>query len=289
MGRKLTLDDSAIRDFWQEHPCGETLVDASPGDLEAMRSFFDEYDHYRYRTESHILAELDGLRLTGLDVLEIGLGQGADSEQIARRGARYSGVDLTAEAVRRTSARFNMKGLPYQQIVQGSVLELPFDDDSFDVVYSHGVLHHVPDIRQGSAEIARVLRPGGRLEVMVYAKHSLNYLVAISAVRRLGLAAVYLTGRPRNELERAHVENARSVGLWNYLQMKNFVHRNTDGPHNPFSRVYTPSALAEDFPDFTLVSTRKHFLHAPPLKIPGEHSGSRLGWHLWATLRVKGQ
>ena len=98
------MDVSVIRDFWQEHPCGETLIDASPGDLEAMRSFFEEYDEYRYRTESHIPAELDGLRLSGLDVLEIGLGQGADSEQIALRGARYSGVDLTAGAVRRRSA-----------------------------------------------------------------------------------------------------------------------------------------------------------------------------------------
>lgn len=282
------MDDSSIREFWQEHPCGETLIGSSPGDLQAMAAFFDEYDEYRYRTESHIPAELDGLRLSGLDVLEIGLGQGADSEQIARRGARYSGVDLTAEAVRRTTARFTMKGLPYQQIVQGSVLELAFGDDSFDVVYSHGVLHHVPEIRQGSAEIARVLRPAGRLELMVYAKHSLNYLLAISVVRRLGLAAVYLAGRPRNEVERAHVANARAQGLTSYLRMENFVHRNTDGPHNPFSRVYTPSTLAADFPEFTLVRTRKHFLHAPPLRIPGQHSGSRLGWHLWATLQVKG-
>ena len=281
------MDVSVIRDFWQEHPCGETLIDASPGDLEAMRAFFDEYDEYRYRTESHILAELDGLRLSGLDVLEIGLGQGADSEQIARRGARYSGVDLTPEAVRRTTVRFTMKGLPFEQIVQGSVLDLPFGDDSFDVVYSHGVLHHVPEIRQGSAEIARVLRPGGRLELMVYAKHSLNYLIAISVVRRIGLAAVYLTGRPRNELERAHVANAHAQGLVDYLRMENFVHRNTDGPQNPFSRVYTTETLAADFPDFRIVSTRKHFLHAPPLRIPGEHSGSRMGWHLWATLQVK--
>jgi ubiquinone/menaquinone biosynthesis C-methylase UbiE len=64
------------------------------------------------------------------------------------------------------------------------VLDLPFADDSFDMVFSHSVLHHVPEIKQAQSEIHRVLRPGGELVIMVYARWSLNYLVSIGVVRR---------------------------------------------------------------------------------------------------------
>ena len=64
------------------------------------------------------------------------------------------------------------------------MLELPFADDSFDMVFSHGVLHHVPEIDRAESEIHRVLHPGGELVIMMYARWSLNYLVAIGAIRR---------------------------------------------------------------------------------------------------------
>jgi ubiquinone/menaquinone biosynthesis C-methylase UbiE len=59
------------------------------------------------------------------------------------------------------------------------VLDLPFADDSFDMVFSHGGLHHVPEIKQAQSEIHRVLRPGGELVIMMYARWSLNYLMSI--------------------------------------------------------------------------------------------------------------
>ena len=126
-------------------------------------------------------------------MLEIGLGLGADSEQIIRRGAHWTGVDdLTAESVDRVRTRLqDYRGVPYDDVIQGSVLELPLPDNSFDVVFSHGVLHHVPDIARAQSELARVLRPGGEAIVMLYAKYSLNYLVSIGIVRRLGLIAMY--------------------------------------------------------------------------------------------------
>ena len=58
-------------------------------------------------------------------------------------------------------------------------------------MFSHGVLHHIPDIRLAEREIARVLKPGGELIMMVYAKWSFNYLVSIGLLRRLGLLALY--------------------------------------------------------------------------------------------------
>jgi ubiquinone/menaquinone biosynthesis C-methylase UbiE len=132
-----------------------------------------------------------GIDFRGAGLLEIGLGQGADSEQIIRRGARWSGLDLTAESVARLRTRLELRKLPYDELKQGSALAIPYPDNTFDKVFSHGVLHHIPDIRQAEREIARVLKPRGELIMMAYAKWSFNYLVAIGLLRRLGLLALY--------------------------------------------------------------------------------------------------
>ncbi len=69
-----TLRD--IEQFWDANPCGETLVDKD----QEWTTFFTRYDEFCYRTEGHILGELDRLQLTGKNVLEIGIGQAADSD-----------------------------------------------------------------------------------------------------------------------------------------------------------------------------------------------------------------
>src|SRR5690349_7624470 len=118
------LVETQVDRFWSAHPCGEHFV-AGAGDI-SHHTFFDAYDAYRYGLEGHIPDCLDAINFAGRDVLEIGLGQGADAEQIIRRGARWTGIDLTAEAVERVETRLRLRGLPYCRVVRGSVTELPF-------------------------------------------------------------------------------------------------------------------------------------------------------------------
>src|SRR5215469_2515279 len=184
------MDEQAVQAFWQDHACG----DAQVGGLrerfhDDYEKFFTDYDRFRYKNERHLLGCIDALNVASRQVLEIGLGEGSDSERLIRHGAHWSGVDLTAESVDRVRTRLTLRELPYQELRQGSVLDLPFADDSFDMVFSHGVLHHVPDIRQAQSEIHRVLRPAGELVVMLYARWSLNYLVSIGLLRRAALLA----------------------------------------------------------------------------------------------------
>ncbi|MFT4978099.1 MAG: SAM-dependent methyltransferase [Myxococcota bacterium] len=273
------MSEAKIRAFWDANPCGETYVGGLKEDYE---TFFDEYDRYRYELEP-ILPELDRLGLDGLKVLEIGLGQGADSEQLIRRGAQWTGIDLTPESGRRVRKRMEVRGLEFDDIVVGSALEMPFEDNSFDLIYSFGVLHHIPDVKRLQQEIHRVLRPGGRLVMMMYARNSLNYQLSIRVVRRLGLLAALLTGSKDPKVAR-HVELAREQGPLKYLRMKNFIHRNTDGPDNPYAKVYDVAAIQADFPLFTLKDSFKRFMHAPPLPVHKLPGGSLLGWHLWAIM-----
>ena len=280
------MNEADVQSFWQAHPCGDQQV----GGLDAAfardyETFFREYDAFRYRREAHILGCLDGVDFAGKKVLEIGLGQGADAEQIIRRGARWSGLDLTAESIARVRTRLELRKLPYDELRQGSALAIPFPDGSFDMVFSHGVLHHIPEIRKAQAEIARVLRPDGELVMMVYAKWSFNYLVAIGVVRRLGLAALAALGIDPGGIYGGHLRNARRVGLGNYLAMRNFVHRNTDGPDNPYSKVYGMAEIRQDFPCFRVVRAYKRWMHGPPLPVGWLPLGRLLGWHLWVHLK----
>ena len=280
------MNEAQVQAFWGAHPCGEQFVHGA--DDVGYERFFTEYDRFRYTREAHIPRCLDEVGFDGRKVLEIGLGLGADAEQIIRRGGRWSGIDLTAESVDRVKTRMELRNLSYDEIRHGSVLQLPFADDTFDLIFSHGVLHHVPDILKAQSEMARVLRPTGEAVIMLYSRYSLNYLISVSVVRRLGLIAMYGLDRAGvrvGGIYGRHVENARRVGLGDYLRMCTFVHRNTDGPDNPYSKVYGLAEVRRDFPSFQVIRTHKEFMHAPPLPVARlglEHVG---GWHLWVHMR----
>jgi SAM-dependent methyltransferase len=283
------MSEKAIREFWDAHPCGESQVERLSSDYE---DFFRRYDAFRYQREAHILRRLDAIDFKGKQVLEIGLGQGADSEQIIRRGAIWSGIDISAESVNRVSTRLRCRGLEYARLERASALDLPFPDDCFDIVFAHGVLHHIPDVLTAQQEIARVLKPGGRLIAMLYARRSLNYLLAISVVRRLSLAVLVLgrakTGGMVGGMIGDHIARAKRMGLREYLRMRNFIHGNTDGPWNPYSKVYDLATVHQDFPAFTLDTHYQDYMHAPPLPVFWLKPFARmLGWHLWVHLKPR--
>jgi SAM-dependent methyltransferase len=282
------MNQEDIQEFWNAHPCGEDQIGGiKDGDYE---KFFSVYDAFRYMEEKHILKCLDAIDFENKRVLEIGLGLGADSEHIIRRGAIWSGIDLTPESVSRVAKRLSLRSLRYERLELGSACGLPFDQGTFDIVFTHGVLHHVPDIGKAQAEICRVLRPSGSLIAMLYAKYSLNYLVSICVLRRLALVLLYLLGIKARGIAGQHLESAHKMGLFRYLRMEHFIHRNTDGPLNPYSKVYDLDDVRADFPDFRIVKTHKEFMHAPPLPVSRLPLAHLLGWHLWVHMvPVKGQ
>ena len=287
------MDEQTVQKFWQDHACGDTQVgglhERFRGDYE---EFFADYDRFRYQNERHLPACIASLNVAGKRVLEIGLGEGSDAERLIRAGADWSGVDLTSESVARVRARLTLRDLPYKELRQGSVLDLPFDNETFDLVFSHGVLHHVPDIRKAQTEIHRLLRPGGELVVMLYARWSLNYLVSIGLVRRAALLAAVpfaragvLRSASGHGMLATHLENAARIGLMRYLRLAEFVHYNTDGPDNPYALVYDRRRVERDFPSFEIKRAYKRFMHAPPFpvhRLPGQ---ALFGWHLWVHLR----
>lgn len=108
------------------------------------------------------------------DVLEIGVGNGSHAALLASNARSFTGIDLTDYAVTSTSARLAQAGLP-ANILRMDAERMRFPDDSFDFVWSWGVIHHSSDTSQVLREIARVLRPGGRAVTMVYHRSLWGY------------------------------------------------------------------------------------------------------------------
>ena len=292
-----TLKDR-VRAFWQANPCGVKFADAEPG----TRLFYERVEAHRYSKEWHIPAAADFAGARGLRVLEVGCGLGTDGAQFARAGADYTGVDLTESAVELARRRFELFGLAGKfEVADAEGLE--FADESFDLVYAHGVLHHTPDAGRAVREMRRVLRPGGRAVVMLYHRDSYNYRVNIRVLRRAGAhllrsgaglkVAHHLTGEPVDSL-RAHArslkEDARS-----YFRPDEFLNRNTDGAGNPLARVYSRREARELFRDFAQVEVATHFLNKRWLPVIGRllprsaeaRLAARWGWHLWVYAKKK--
>ena len=112
----------------------------------------------------HAIAPLSG----GARVVDIGSGAGTDLSLAARHvgsSGHAIGVDMTAEMRDRARAGARECGLTHVEVLDGDATSLPLDDESVDVVISNGVLNLVPEKERAFAEIARVLRPGGRLQI----------------------------------------------------------------------------------------------------------------------------
>lgn len=113
-------------------------------------------------------------RVSGKKLLDIGCGNAYVTCLYAGAGAGVSAIDLTEKAVELTKSRLNIQGLS-AEVQKADAENLPFDDQSFDVVVSFGVLHHTPDTEKALAEIFRVLKPGGRILLMLYHRNSFAY------------------------------------------------------------------------------------------------------------------
>jgi SAM-dependent methyltransferase len=108
----------------------------------------------------------------GERVLEIGCGTGADLLQFAKHGAIATGIDITSEHLKLARERVGNKA----QVLYADATNIPLKTASFDYVYSHGVLHHIDKPRLVVDEIFRLLRPGGRFNIHVYAFWSYAHL-----------------------------------------------------------------------------------------------------------------
>jgi len=192
-----------LQDQWNQNPVGSQHARASqPHTLE----WFLEIERHRYHDYAPWMpAVMDFRACAGRDVLEIGGGTGTDLAQFAAGGARVTDVDLAAGHLQLAQENFRLRGLA-GTFVHHDAESLPFADNSFDLVYSNGVLHHTPNTAAVVREIHRVLRPRGRAVVMLYAEDSLHYWRQL--VWRLGVKERMLERMSMGEIMSRQVERS---------------------------------------------------------------------------------
>jgi SAM-dependent methyltransferase len=173
-----TID--TVRDYWNRHIHDLEITRHPVG----SRGFFDDLDQYHFEKLHHLLRLVDFDGYAGRRVLEVGCGAGVDLARFAKGGAVVSGVDLAVSAIDLARANFEQQGLRGAfQVADGE--RLPFPDDSFDLVYAHGVVQYTADPNRLVAECRRVLKPGGDAIFQVY--NRVSWLNALSKLMKVGL------------------------------------------------------------------------------------------------------
>lgn len=198
--------DERNQEFWDEL-CGSGLA-RSLGLVGRDRETLDAFDRAYFAFYPYLLGYVDRFDLPGRRVLEVGLGYGSLGEAIVRRGAEYHGLDIADGPVRMMRHRLAMLGdSGGERIVQGSAVAMPFEDATFDYVYSIGCLHHTGALEKSIEEVRRVLVPGGHAVVMLYHAGSARQMLKV----RLPAAVARLRGRPgpsREETARLYDTNS---------------------------------------------------------------------------------
>jgi len=282
------LAQEQVRDYWNGQPCDSELSDRDG----QSREYFLEIERRRYGLQPHIPDILSKIDWRGKRVLEIGTGVGTDARNIIGRGGIYTGINIDRGSTDSTLRALRVFSLP-GVAMQGNAISLDFPDSTFDVVYSFGVLHHIPEVEKAAAEIHRVLKPGGELLVMLYNRTSINYVVEIMFLRKLGLHLLSLPGGiallarmglPEDKLLR-HAELHR--------QRKRMTHeewlgRNTNGPDYPYCRgVYGAAEAAELLAAFRIKDNEVYFFDHRHWGVLGQllprkvrsFLGRHWGWH----------
>ena len=189
-----------VRRFWDAKSCGEVYARGMD-----MREQFETQARERYLLEPDLPKIADFAQGSGKDVLEIGVGMGADHLEWAKSWPRsLCGIDLTERAVAFARERLDLYGF-HSDVRIGDAEHLPYGDNAFDIVYSWGVLHHTPDTTQAIREVYRVLRPGGTAKIMIYHRYS---IVGYMLWTRYGL----LAARPFRRLDDIYAQHLESPG-----------------------------------------------------------------------------
>jgi ubiquinone/menaquinone biosynthesis C-methylase UbiE len=158
---------SRIAAYWDEHIHDLAITTYPVG----TPGFFRQLDEYRYDKLNYLprVVDFDGYREKNL--LEIGCGAGIDLIRFARGGANVTGIDLSTTAIDLACKNFEQSEQNADlRVMDGECMQ--FVDNTFDVVYAHGVLQYTADTEKMMGEIHRVLKPGGEAIMMVYHKHS---------------------------------------------------------------------------------------------------------------------
>jgi SAM-dependent methyltransferase len=172
---------SRIEEYWNARIHDLDMTDHPVG----SREFFDDLDAYRFDKLHYLPRLVDFNAFRGRDLLEVGCGIGTDLVRFARGGAIVSGIDLSQTAIDLARRNFEWHSVAPKELQIGNAEALPHADETFDVVYGHGVLQYTANAARVVRECHRVLRPDGLAIFMVY--NRISWLNAMAKLTKVAL------------------------------------------------------------------------------------------------------
>jgi len=218
----------AVRSFWNARPCN---IRHSPKAV-GTREYFDEVEQRKYFVEAHIPGFAEFSRWSGRRVLEIGCGIGTDTVNFARAGARVTAVELSDASAAVARQRLQVYGLgDLVTIHVGNAEELPdiLAPQTFDLVYSFGVIHHSPRPDRIIAHVRTFMTPASELRLMVYARISYKLFWIM-----------------------------REEGIWDMSRIDELIARNSEAQTGcPVTYTYTDESIRTLLAGFDVIDVRK--------------------------------
>ena len=176
-GAPTTAD---VREYWNRHVHDLDISTQDPG----SPGFFADLDQYHFEKLHHLLRLVPFEAARGKRVLDVGCGAGTDLVRFARAGAVVTGVDVSSSAIALARQNFAQQGLK-AELREADGEHLPFADDTFDLVFAHGVVQYTADGQALVNECRRVLKPGGEAIFQVY--NRISWLNALSKLMKVPL------------------------------------------------------------------------------------------------------
>lgn len=175
----LEEEKKALRRYWDAHPISTDSVPYAPGTRESFEAIYKKWRENMNQLRLDLLASCRGRK-----VLEVGCGIGKDARFLTENGIDYTGIDYSFRTLRLAMQHFGYAGLA-RRFTNADATRLPFADDTFGLVMSIGVIHHIVGTSEAAGELVRVAAPGGIVRVMFYNRHSYHYALVNWVVRPL--------------------------------------------------------------------------------------------------------
>lgn len=167
--KKAIKDINIIKNYWDNQPCNVNHSKKKIGSKE----YFNEVEKKKYFVEPHIINFVNFPKWSNKKVLEIGMGIGTDAINFAKNGAKYYGIELSEASLNISKKRFDCYNLTGNLSVFNAEENMDFMGvNTFDLVYSFGVIHHSLCPEKIINNAYRLLKSGGTLKIMLYAENS---------------------------------------------------------------------------------------------------------------------
>lgn len=240
-----------VKEYWEK---------AIPVSFIPEKWSYERKHKFKYGLQDYMHGAFKFQEFSGKKVLEIGCGSGIDAVEFAKAGALVTATDITNNAIELTKSLANEAGVKIR-VTQAPADKIPYKKNSFDCVYSYGVLHHIPGVNNALKEAHRLLKPGGIIMAMLYHRDSLLYAYSIIHLHKYDVTLPLMNDSKLVSRYSERIEDC------------------------PYTKAYTKSEAKELFEQYfkdVKVSVHYNVIDTPQqrkvkLGISDEYE---LGWHL---------